>query len=825
MIKIENVNKYFNRHKKNEIHVINNTSLEFNSKGLIALLGESGSGKTTLLNAIGGLDKVTSGNIYINGEKITRFSTNKIDEIRNLNTGYIFQNYYLVEDMTVYDNVSLVLKMLGIKDKEEIKKRVDYCLDKVGMYRYRNRLVSMLSGGERQRVGIARAIVKNPNIIIADEPTGNLDSKNTLEVMNIIKAISKEKLVILVTHEKELANFYADRIIVISDGKVISDKVNKNTLDLDYQMDNKIYLKDISKKTNFNKNNLNINCYGDDKIDLDIVIKDNSIYIKSKNLKEIKVIDKNSNVEFIDDHYKKISKETIDKYNFDFDKITNNSIKYKYSSILNIFTLIKNGIKKVMNYTTLKKILLLGFFISAMFILYSTSNIFGILDIKESKFVTKNKEYIDVMLGKLEVDKVLELEKNKDISYIIPGNSKVTLAYQYNDYYQTTVVSDRFTGSLSSIDLINESDILYGSMPQDNNDIVVDKIVIENMFKTYHAKNAGIYKVEDLVGQYVNLKYEGTDSTLEYPKYKIVGIVSKESPSIYTKNNLFINILANAQDTGDESNNFYDILPTAGIGTNIENNLLDYELFKDQIEIKEGRYPINDYEVIVNINYKEEYKLNKEMEKKVNGKKLIVVGYYKEKYQNSYLYVNNNTIKYNLISNSTNLSVVAKDKDKVISYFKEKGINAVDSYVNSKNKYMKNAKKTIFSKILSASIMLIISLVEIFLIIRSSFLSRIKEVGIYRAIGVKRKDIYKMFMGEILSITTMASMPGYLIMALILKKISTLPFIGANYAFDAKVLILSVLIIYLFNIIVGLLPVYNIIRKTPAEILARNDIE
>ena len=118
-----------------------------------------------------------------------------------------------------------MIKMLGIKDKEEIKKRVDYCLDKVGMYRYRNRLASMLSGGERQRVGIARAIVKNPNIIIADEPTGNLDSKNTLEIMNIIKSISKEKLVILVTHEKELANFYADRIINISDGKVISDKI------------------------------------------------------------------------------------------------------------------------------------------------------------------------------------------------------------------------------------------------------------------------------------------------------------------------------------------------------------------------------------------------------------------------------------------------------------------------------------------------------------------------------------------------------------------------------------------------------------------------
>ena len=137
--------------------------------------------------------------------------------------------------MSVFDNVSLSLRINGIKNKNIIKQRVNYVLEKVNMYRYRNRYASMLSGGERQRVGIARAIIKEPNIIIADEPTGNLDSKNTLEVMNIIKAISKSRLVILVTHEKSLAEFYASRIIEIEDGKIISDKNNEHNNDLDYK--------------------------------------------------------------------------------------------------------------------------------------------------------------------------------------------------------------------------------------------------------------------------------------------------------------------------------------------------------------------------------------------------------------------------------------------------------------------------------------------------------------------------------------------------------------------------------------------------------------
>ena len=189
MITLEKVNKYFNKGKKNQIHVINDTSLKLPDQGLVALLGESGCGKTTLLNVIGGLDKVKSGSIYINGQKITRRNTYKIDKIRNLNIGYIFQDYKLIDNLSVYDNVALALKQIGIKDKNEIQKRVNYCLETLGIYRFRARPASMLSGGERQRVGIARAIVKNPEVILADEPTGNLDSKNSLEIMKIIKSI------------------------------------------------------------------------------------------------------------------------------------------------------------------------------------------------------------------------------------------------------------------------------------------------------------------------------------------------------------------------------------------------------------------------------------------------------------------------------------------------------------------------------------------------------------------------------------------------------------------------------------------------------------
>ena len=221
MIKLQNLEKYFNRKRSNEIHVVNDITLELPRTGLVVLLGPSGSGKTTLLNVIGGLDKVHSGTIDFDGIEMKRYKGNQWDDIRNEHIGYIFQNYNLLNDQTVYDNIALTLRMTGIVDKDEIDKRINYILDNVGMINYRRRRAANLSGGQQQRVAIARALAKNPKVIIADEPTGNLDSKNTFDIMNILRNISHNKLVVLVTHEESIANLYADRIIRLKDGEIV----------------------------------------------------------------------------------------------------------------------------------------------------------------------------------------------------------------------------------------------------------------------------------------------------------------------------------------------------------------------------------------------------------------------------------------------------------------------------------------------------------------------------------------------------------------------------------------------------------------------------
>ena len=803
MIKIEKIDKYFNKFKKNKIHVINNTSLEFESNGLVALLGPSGSGKTTLLNVIGGLDKVRKGNIFINGEKITKKFQGHVDRVRNLNIGYIFQDYKLIEDMSVYDNVALVLKMIGIKDKEEIDKRITYVLEKTGMLRYKKRPCSMLSGGERQRVGIARAIVKNPSIIIADEPTGNLDSKNSVEIMNIIKAISKDKLVILVTHEVNLAKFYASRIIELEDGKIIDDYKNENEKDLDYEIGNTLYLKDYKYQENINQTKV----YSNSKIDLNvsIVISNNNIYIKTNDDRKIEVIDEESSIEMIDDHFKNITKEEALKYQFDFNSIINNS-KLTYSSIFYPISFITIGFKKVFNYSILKKILLGGFFLSGIFILFAFSSIAASLKIEDKNFLKINKNYLTVEAKKIRLDDYLNIENKLNADYIIPTNSIVNLKLKTDDFYQFNNYELFLEGSLTDIDFIKNDNLIIGKMPLNDNEILVDKMVIESVIKQENAQMMGLRSSKDFLDREIIIP--------NMDNMKIVGIINSNNPSIYTKRSKFINIIYHTLGNNNEKSTNY-----------IENKYEDYNLFLNKVSLKEGRWPENDYEVVVNYNNHDEMKLNKEINKTINNHKLKVVGYYTSKEQIDTYLVNTNLIKIKLITSASDISIYTKNKEKVLNEahnnFK---INIKDSYLASKDEYIQSRKEGIKTTIISSGIIIIISLIEIFLMIRSSFLSRVKEVGIYRAIGVKKRDIYIMFSGEIIAITCLASIPGILFSTYVISLLTKISYLKSMLLINPIIVGYSILLVFIFNLIVGLVPIYNTLRKRPTEILSRTDI-
>lgn len=217
------------------VHALKGVSLSFREHEFVSILGQSGCGKTTFLNIIGGLDHCTSGDLIINGKSTKDYSDKDWDTYRNHQVGFVFQSYNLIMHQSVLSNVELALTLTGV-NKEERRKRAIEALNKVGLSDQIHKKPTQMSGGQMQRVAIARAIVNNPDIILADEPTGALDSATSVQIMEILKEISKDKLVIMVTHNPQLADEYSSRIIRLKDGSLVSDSNPFNEQEMNVDM-------------------------------------------------------------------------------------------------------------------------------------------------------------------------------------------------------------------------------------------------------------------------------------------------------------------------------------------------------------------------------------------------------------------------------------------------------------------------------------------------------------------------------------------------------------------------------------------------------------
>lgn len=816
MIELKKVNKFFNKGKRNELHVINNTSLTLPDVGLIALLGPSGCGKTTLLNAIGGLDSVQSGTILVGGKKMSSRRMSQVDKLRSLSVGYIFQDYKLLEDQTVFDNVAIALKMVGIKNKDEIKVRVEYVLEKVGMLRYRHRPVSMLSGGERQRVGVARALVKNPDIVLADEPTGNLDSRNSVEIMNIIKTISKERLVILVTHERNLAEFYASRIIEVMDGTVTADRQNEHDNALDYELDNVFYLKEFPSQRTFTDRQDQISVYAseEDKVTLKIVVKHGNLYIQAPENQHVEVVEKGSGIELVDDYKQQVDKESIADYDFHLDEVGDQSIARRYSSIQNFWTAFFLGFKKIGSYTTLRKILLVGFLLAGCFISFAFARIGSAKHVEQKDYITANASYLQLQNPTLSVEDYNKLADRSDVAYVLPGNSKITLTFAPEQFYQSQGITFSLTGSLSDAAALTAEDISVGRLPETEQEFVVDRMLLDSLLSSEsRLAMFNIRHPEELIGRTYTLKNGRS--------YTLVGLTDRQEPNLYLHQSQFIWALYYTNPSAEESYYAPNTVDSSETGT-----LQSYRLAEGTYQLKKGRLPKTAYECIVNYEERDTYPLNKTIDVTVGKQKLKVVGYYTSDQNLTKPLVNDQTLLYELVENASLYTICPAEGQDAYANLTEEGYNVTNLLADAKESYQESLKTTVRATLILATIIIAISLIEMFLISRSSFLSRIKEVGTLRAIGMKKWDVYKIFLGEVLAVTTATDLPALLITFFGIQWATASSTEIAEFLYqEPYFLLLEILLVYAFNVLVGLLPVWNTMRKRPAAILARYDID
>ena len=220
MLEVKNLKKVYKTKNDVVTDALDGVSIQFPEKGLVFLLGKSGSGKSTLLNVCGGLDAPTEGEIIVKGRSSKDFTQSDFDSYRNTFVGFIFQEYNILDEFSVEDNIALALELQG---KPKDKEAIDKLLKDVDLDGFAKRKPNTLSGGQKQRIAIARALIKSPEIIMADEPTGALDSATGKQVFETLKKLSRDKLIVVVSHDRDFAEEYGDRIIELKDGKILSD--------------------------------------------------------------------------------------------------------------------------------------------------------------------------------------------------------------------------------------------------------------------------------------------------------------------------------------------------------------------------------------------------------------------------------------------------------------------------------------------------------------------------------------------------------------------------------------------------------------------------
>lgn len=534
MIRIQGLHKFYNKGRQNEIHVINDISLELPERGMVAIFGKSGCGKTTLLNVIGGLDKFSEGTLTVDGEDIT----GNTDDIRNRYIGYIFQNYNLNKSESCFDNVADALRLCGITEAAEIELRVNAALKNVGMEKYAKRTPDTLSGGQQQRIAIARAIVKNPRIILADEPTGNLDEANTVMIMDLLKAIARDHLVLLVTHEANLVDYYCDKVIELQDGKVISTKDNDSANGFTARDKSDIYLGEL-EKSEIKGVSAEIEYYGDmpeQPIKLKIVNNGGKIYVDF-GTSRVHIIDESGEVKLREGVYREKTKEDSESGGIDMSKLP----AVEGSGFGNLFTLksaIKSGYSLNFNKRKYGKAVLrvcMSLFAAVVVLM---SAVFGtafkeLINVQKSYnhnvfyVYTKDGEVSSKLkdsLGKADtgIDYIRltgHYPTGDQHVYFRTGSFESFEAYDYVNNFRTNAV---FLG----IDLTKDMKLVEGR--KDNlseGEILISTRVADELLK--RSTLGYIKEYRDLIGLTSDMYTVGGTSP------RIVGIVEANEPAIY----------------------------------------------------------------------------------------------------------------------------------------------------------------------------------------------------------------------------------------------------------------------------------------------------
>ena len=833
MVRIENVGKVFNPRSRNRNEVLKGVSFELPEKGLVAIYGKSGSGKTTLLNIIGGLDKQDKGKIYIDGENVA----GKVDKIRNAKIGFIFQNYYLERGYTIAEIMRNAMQIAGFKYEAEIERRSEEVLTLVDMERFKNKQGDALSGGQKQRVAIARALIKGADIILADEPTGNLDAENTMKVMDILKEISKTKLVVIVTHEIMLIKKYADSYIKLVDGKLDENTLLGEVSEYDTERNN-IYV-DKTPREELKEGALGIQFYGDKPTEKDTVqvFNDNgNIYIKAG--ANVTVLDDKSEKKIIFRGVENLrTDERCKRLVPDFKKSTakHNGRLFTVKNVFRLFRL--DGSERL--YSTANLFKQVFIFVIAAVLCFLSLMAFEAANTRiENKVLDSDSVYVN--MNTYTDLRTLDTSLYENIDFFETQYKQGS--FSYNGTTSLSGISADYAPKAIEADETAESiGLVYGEMPNEG-----EVLITRNLAETLKTQ----FRLPELSSDRAMLLvvFEG--------EYRVSGITDGETPAVYLNKVDYVNFLGvyNTVQFNDYNNLFF-AADFAGTSYTSEILLSDSST-------------LGDSEVTVEINRNSLYKMMSDTTQadylvNVTNSRLSstsgtstaiqIVGsrpMYVQRFEitrdvmdtDIRIYVNENTLSnifvalqpdIDALEGTTSSAGIASQfyfeikteggdqLTNLLSKLSGLGIRSIDINAlyereNAEILGEATANLTIFF------VVIVLLLIVWFFIEKSGSIQNSREYGIYRAIGVNRSNL---LFKEMLT-ALVGNMIGYILFYLVVFALMCVRYAVMNTAFGLFALIATGVMLTggLLMLAISLVPYLFVIWKTPSQILSRYDI-
>lgn len=817
MIRVSHLQKYYNKGKRNEQLILKDINLEFGQTGLICILGESGSGKTTLLNTIGGLDDFSGGTIQVDDAVVSGYEPKIFEPVRDDHLGYIFQNYYLLKDYTVSYNVKLALSRYGLTEREK-QERADYVLDMLGMGRYKNKLVSMLSGGQQQRVSIARALVKAPDIILADEPTGNLDEENTLRTMSILKTISKECLVLLVTHEKRIARFFGDRIIEIRDGKVVRDE-NNFAGSYERSDDSNIYLKEYDADK-FQSDFADFRLYhskGQEPvgIELNLVWKDDKLYLQNLTDCDIVLEGKENGIQILDEERPTLDLDSIDNLQYNLSQLPGKGTAKL--PLREVWRMALSNIQMLGKKQIFMVAILLA---SAIMLSITMAKFVNTASIDEKTVIGNDSHYIKLEFQSQSVFDVDDQWKIFDFAQAnladnefgdVFCSSKLTLFLMGKGLTQMKNLRQPMPDfSYASISHFDGKNLLYGHAPEKRDEAVVDIWLIEKLIESHGVVSSNLDGPESYLGALLKTSVGGN-------KLVITGICDTGQPTIYCNDNILLGF----------SQSGFNIASIDELKREAPEKYAGLSLAENEILLSETLFYTTPTDLIgeelppeANTEAKENYSIGDD-----GNHSYKVVGAVDDALGIDYVLTEQGcqNIRSQVIYDNKECLFYTEDVKAATAYFdtvqNETGsfqLKVTYPYQEDITAFREaDASDTSTSNLITL-IIVFISVLMIYFTIKSNAMSRSEELTVYRLLGISRGSILKAYMLEMGLLTSFTSLPVVLVCSGIIKFISGIPSLEIGLLLPWWSVLALLAAIYGIHTIISILPVYGILSKPPA---------